>query len=56
MQAERERKGGREGEGKMRVPPIGQDVVCVSDSISFHIKAEAYFWTAPGRVIVTIEE
>lgn len=45
VQAEREFKGGREGEGKIRGPPIGQDVVCVSNSISFHIKVEAYFWT-----------
>lgn len=45
--------------GKMRVPPIGEDLICVSDSVSFHIKAEAYFWTTRlrrGRVIVTIQE
>lgn len=46
MQTEGECMGGREREEKMRVPPIGQGLICVSDSISFHIKAEAYFWTA----------
>lgn len=65
MQTEGECKGVGEGErgmglkGKMRVPPIGEGLICVSDSVSFHIKAEAYFWTTRlrrGRVIVTIQE
>lgn len=40
------RRPGEQGcKGKWRVPPIGEGLICISDSISSHIKAEAYFWT-----------